>query len=421
MPQVVHRRQVRSFVIGTVVTVLAVVGIVVGIRPLFGGELLGLPYTYVTATFTDVGTLDTKRDVRENSVPIGKVSDVEYRDGKAVVTLRIDGHVPVYADATASIEDESPLAQKFVNLDRGTPAAGPLGNKVIDSSRDTNATNLDEVLNILDPQTRSSLQTTLQQLGGGLGGHSQDLNDVLRVAKGGIDDLGTVSRTLSSPKSDLPALLASADGLTGHLQNHDQQIKDLIGQAQKTLAAANVDGTKPLRETLQGLPSTLRDARTALDSLNKPLADAQSAVSTLQPGGRALGASVPDLRGVLREAVPPLDKVPGVADSAEPAVEDLTHTLSDARPLVPQVSETVKQTDALLAGVSPYAKDIGDFFAQKDLLAGTLAPDRHYFAIQVVFPGLHVASLPDPTVSRDPYPAPGKAAASDAEPTRGDP
>lgn len=421
MAKPVHRKHARSFVIGTIAIIVAGVAIMVGLRPLFGGELTGLPYTYVTAAFDDVGTLDTKRDVRENSVPIGKVSKIEYRNGKALVTLRIDGHVPVYGDATASVQDESALAQKFVDIRRGSPTAGPLGNRPINSGRNRNATNLDDVLNIFDPQTRDSLQRSVQQLGGGLGGHGQDLNDVLRVARPGIDDLGTVSRALSSRTADLPGLLSSADRLTGHLDNHDRQITSLLGRSEQTLRAVNTDDTKPLRQTLQGLPSTLRHARGALDALNQPLRDAQSAVSTVRPGGQALGRSAPDLRAVLRDAVPPLDQIPGVADSAKPAVDDLRQTLADARPVVPQVSETVKQADTLLSGVAPYSKDVGDFFGQKDLLAGTLAPDRHYFAIQVVFPGLHVASLPDPTVQRDPYPAPGKAAPSGEEPTRGDP
>lgn len=410
MARKVHRDHAKHAVIGIVGLAVVAVAIVIGIRPLLGGELTGLPYTYVTATFADVGTLKPKLQVRENSVVVGKVADVRYENHHAVVTLRLDGHEPIYRNASAKILDESALAQKFVNLDPGTPDAGPMGTGVIDETRsENNASNLDELLNVFDPETRANLQTAVQALGTGLAGHGQDINGAVRAAPGMLGDLGQVSTALTAPDARVPALLASADRLTGQFGGHDQQLSDLVRDADTTLRAVQIDGGRPLSNTLQDLPPTLRDARTALQALNKPLADVQSAFSTLQPGAAALGQATTDIRGVLREAVPPLDEVPDVADMAKPAVEDLTDAMTNLQPVAPQLRETLGHTKTLLAGLSPYSYDIGRFFGQQDLLSGEFAPDKHYLSAELPFPGLYNASLPDPLANKDPYPAPNHA------------
>jgi phospholipid/cholesterol/gamma-HCH transport system substrate-binding protein len=416
MAKALHRDHAKHAVIGLIGIAVAAVAIVIGIRPLMGGELTGLPYTYVTATFNDVGTLKPKLQVRENSVVVGKIADVRYENHHAVVTMRIDGHEPVYRNASATVLDESALAQKFVNLDRGTPDSGPLGTGVIDETRtDNNASNLDQLLNVFDPETRVDLSSAVRELGTGLAGRGGDINGALRAAPGMLDDLGRVSGALTGPGAQVPALLASADRLTGHLQGHDQQISDLVRDADTTLKAVQVDGGGPLAESLKDLPPTLRDARTALQDLHKPLADVQSAVSTLQPGARDLGDATPDVRGVLREAVPPLDEVPDVADKAEPAVDDLTDTMGTLQPLAPQLRETLHHTKDLMAGLSPYSYDVGRFFGQQDLLSGEFAPDKHYFSAQLPFPGLYAASVPDPLAGKDFYPTPNHAAATRPE------
>lgn len=405
----VHRDNARSVIVGAIFTVLAVVGIGYGMRPLFGGELQGLPYTYVTAAFKDIGTLRSGLGVRENSGATGKVVATRYENGRAIVTLRLDGKQHVYRNASAQILDESALGQKFVNLNPGTPDSGPLGGAVIPESRNEDASNVDQIFNIFDPPTRQSLDTTLNELGTGLGGRGTDLNDGLKNAPALLDDLGTISSSLSDKKADLVPLLNNANRLTGRFQGRTQQVEHLVTDLNTTLKAINVDNRKPMDQTLKELPPTLVTARAGLRSLDTPLSDLNKTLTTIQPGGRALGRATPDLRGVLREAVPPLNQVPEVSGKAVPAVDATTPAIADARPLVPQVADTLTQARRLLAGLSPYAADVGNLVGQKDLLAGQFSPDQHFFSAQAVFPGLNTAGISDPLARPEFYPAPGTA------------
>ncbi|NKQ54230.1 MCE family protein [Amycolatopsis sp. K13G38] len=411
MPKPVHRDVARRFLVGIAACVLAGVIGLVGAIVQTGGALPGKSYTYVTAAFGNVGTLNSGKDVKENGIRTGTVSQIVYSGGQAIVTLRLDGPRTVYRDARASVGDSSALGKKYIEFDPGTPSAGPLGNAPIPSSQTKDSSSLETVLDALDPQTRSALASSLQQLGTGLAGHGADLNGLVRAAPGMLDDVSQVAAAASSPDANLPGLLNSADNLVGRFSGREQQLTALVGQLDTTLRAVDVDNGAPLRDSLQKLPQTLVDLRGGLASLNAPLSDVRAALTTIEPGAQSLGQATPDLRGLLREGVTPLRKVPGVSKQALPAVDDLTHTLSDARPLVPQLAQTLHSADLLLFGLAPYAPDAGRFFSEHDLLSGQLSPDQHYFAAMLAAPSLYsVAGLPDPLVKQEPYPAPGGGA-----------
>jgi phospholipid/cholesterol/gamma-HCH transport system substrate-binding protein len=407
----VHRDEARKFLFGIGTLVLLVVVALVGGIVQSGGALPAKRYTYVKASFADVGILKAGKEVKTGGVRIGTVSDIDYVDGIAVATLRLDGRQDVYADATAKIGNVSALGKKFVELDPGTPGAGDLDDKGIALGQTKESTSLEDVLSALNPQTRKALQGALGELSTGLAGHGGDLNAVLARSPELLADLETVAAALSSDSSDLDGTLASADRLVTRFSGRQEQVRALLRNADGTMSALAVDEGRPLQETIKELSPTLIKARSALDALDAPLKDGHVALRELKPGAVALGRSTPTLRAVLRDAVDPLEKVPPIGRSADPALKDLTTTLADARPLVQPVTSAVDSLDQLLFPFAPYAGDAGRFFSQHDLLSGTLgSDDQHYFAAMLTGVGLFsVDGLPDPLYRSEPYPEPGTA------------
>lgn len=419
MPQPVHRNHARTFVIGVVA--LAVAGVIayLGVTVQGGGELPAKPYTFVKAAFDDVGMLKEQQDVTQNGVRIGSVRAVDYVDGAAVVTMRLDGDRVIYRDARATVRNESALGRKQIGLHPGTPERGPLGDGVIPVAQTRSSAALDDVFTALDKRTRAALQTGLRELGGGLGGHGRDLHDALQSAPDLLADLGEVSGALADPQADVPALLQTANRLAGRFAGRERDMAVLLEQVDATFSAISVDKARPLADTVRALPPTLRQARQGLSALDRPLADLRSAVATARPGGEALGAAAQDVRGFLRESISPLTKLPAVSAKATPAVGHLTRTMADARPLAPRLSHTVADADVLLRGLAPYATDIGRFFSEHDLLSGQIAPGKHFFSAMLVMPGLRSASAPDPAADIVPYPEPGGGAWDDNPVTGG--
>lgn len=403
-------RQHRALLLGLMVVALFGLSIYVAVI-----AARGLPfsdYAYARAAFDDVGPLRPGDDVRMNSVRVGQVSEIEYVDDRAVVTMQLQGDRQVHGDARATVVSRSALGQKFVELDPGRPGAGELGDEVIPESRTGDSRDLDYLLDALDAPTRRGAVSTLRNVGGGLAGHSEDLHDFVRSAPSTLTSLGEVSAAAGSSEAEIVAMLQSADALAGRFAGRQEDIAALLRQTDSTLAALAVDRGEPLRRTLTEAPGTLAQAEVAFDALDQPLRDLESGMRTLEPGARALGSAAGDLRGFLRESTVPLEKVPGVARQASPAVRELTRTLADARPLVPAAGEALASARTPLEVLSPYAPEVSLWFTYARSVLGDGTSDRHWLRFNVPASsesGSGASTQRDPMVQRNPYPAPGTA------------
>src|SRR5688500_3407514 len=98
----------------------------------------GRDYTYATVAFDDVSAgLRDGSDVRVRGVRVGQVHGTSYEDGEARAELQLPSGFSIYRDATARVSSRSSLGQRYVDIDPGTAAAGPLGDAVIPKSRTT--------------------------------------------------------------------------------------------------------------------------------------------------------------------------------------------------------------------------------------------------------------------------------------------
>jgi phospholipid/cholesterol/gamma-HCH transport system substrate-binding protein len=82
--------------------------------------------TRVTVEFKDVAGLDEGTAVRVAGVRVGKVSKIRLVDGKAMVDIELDRDVALRQGASASIESQGLLGEKYVELVPGPFGAPPL-------------------------------------------------------------------------------------------------------------------------------------------------------------------------------------------------------------------------------------------------------------------------------------------------------
>ncbi|KQY55693.1 hypothetical protein ASD11_14355 [Aeromicrobium sp. Root495] len=398
----------------TVLGLLVILGFVAALyTAIFASTgLPGQTHTVVKARFSEVGGLRVGDDVRQASSRVGQVRSIDLQKDVAVVTLQLDGDRSVYKDAKARLWARSSLGQNFVELSPGTAKAGSLGTAEIAQTSTTPASELDDLLSVLDKPTRTALATTLRETGGGLSGHSQDFSAFLKNGAPILKDLGTVSQAATSDQADLPALLASADRLASRFEGNEEAVTSLLGQLDDTLAAVGADEGNDLTEILEKAPSTLDETKQALGSLQEPLADLDVTVNEIKPGAEAMGRATSDLRKTLRDGRKPLGKVPDVADQAEPALEDLTDMMADARPLAPKLEKTFKATSSAAQYMAPYAAEISQFFDYWSSANGSGDASGHWLRLGfVVRPEtvLSATNLKDPLSHRNTYPKPGQA------------
>ena len=111
------------------------------------------------------------QSVRVAGVTIGAIGPVKLEDGRAVVTLEIEPKFKdlVKDDATALLRSKTGLKDMFVEVDPGHGKTLPAGGR-IELSDTLPDVNLDEVLAVLDSDTRPYLQLLINGGGKGLAG-----------------------------------------------------------------------------------------------------------------------------------------------------------------------------------------------------------------------------------------------------------
>jgi phospholipid/cholesterol/gamma-HCH transport system substrate-binding protein len=371
--------------------------------------------TYVKAAFENIDTLSRKDPVRQFSKGIGRVIDISYDHGQAVVTLQIEkgGDYPVYKNATAEVKDQSAVGSKFVELNPGTADAGPLGDGIIPKTQTKSSRDIWQILDLFDPATRAGAHGFLTQFGGGLVAQSDNLKDFVLTGSDTLNDLGSVSHAIAAPQADLPSLLNAADRLSGRFHDRQDQIASLINQTDSTFAAFTVDEAKPLDDVLKKLPSTLDELKLATDSLNAPLDDTRAAMVGFEGGASSLGDSEKDLRGIFREGVPVLHQVPDVADQTTPAFKDLTPAFRDTKHLSPRAADALNDLARPLRDLAPYSKEFGYLFTRgRSFLSEGTANGVHYARLNADVQGPYSFTgglVKACHYATDPYPKPGQA------------
>ncbi|GAA5161614.1 hypothetical protein GCM10023321_46140 [Pseudonocardia eucalypti] len=407
-----RRKMGRSFTAGAIVMV-----ILAGITALTFSAVNGMPFVprkTVRAEFNNIHSLAVNDDVRRNSARIGRVSGVELRGDHALVTMELDGDPAVFSDAVARVWDVSALAAKFVELEPGTPTAGPIGDgDVLPAARNEDSADVWRVLNIFEPKTRAEMAGFLREFGGGSLGHGGDLNAFLRSGPGMLDDLGTVSESLASPRFNLPRLINTNTTLAGRFKGREAQISELLRQTDETFRGFTVGQSAPLKAVLAKTPDTLRAIRPAMDEMGPTLAETRLAMVDLRGGAKGLGDATPDFRGFLRDSVPVSHQVPGFTDDARSPVGKLRHTLDDARPLVNRAVDTFDYLRDPVHVLAPYGPEAGSLFTRMhSFVSRGPEPGKRYATVTANFgPTTLTGSALKSGGKRfvDAYPAPGEA------------
>ncbi len=416
MNAVIRRESARrASVRAGLVTILALIAMLVFAITAQNGVpdyVPGASRNQIKASFADVGPLRAGDEVRIAGVRAGYVEDIEIVDGAPVVDMRLDGNRAVYRDATVSLGARSALGQKYVELQPGTASAGEISaGQTIPATQTRSSTELDQALEIFDAKTRNATGSTLREVGGGLVGRGKDARDGLHAAPQLLDDVARISRALAQDDgSDLTQMLKAADALAGTLAGRSDELAQLTRELGVTVDAVNVDDGGPLSETLRQGPETLADLRGALDALDEPLRVTASAVTRLRPVAEKLGDATPELRGFLREAVPPLREVPGVSDDLTVAVTDLTPLVRDLHPLVDQARTAVARAENPLSSLVPYLNETINFFARAGNAMSTGDKNGRWLRVNIVVtPEVLLGLVPvkSPLTVREPYPAPG--------------
>jgi phospholipid/cholesterol/gamma-HCH transport system substrate-binding protein len=226
---------------------------------------LGAKYHQFQLTFPTADGLVSGSDVLESGSKIGTISDIlPTQDNSALVTVQIsDDHWPLHTGTTADIRPKSLLGEKYVDIHDGSAGGAVLDTAVVlHENQKAVPVELDQFINSLDEPTRNAARVLLNDLGAGVAGRGQSLNQAIAAGKADLQNLSVFGTTLNNRDADLDRILVGLDGVLGKISTNDQltQLSQLITNGQATLNAI---------ETQQAAFSRgFVDAQTALGELN---------------------------------------------------------------------------------------------------------------------------------------------------------
>ena len=240
----------------------------------------GQDYT-LNASFKDANGVQRGADVVIAGHAIGQVTGVQAEGDRSVVSMRIgQQYAPIHDGSIARIRYSTLLAQKYIELTPVSHGSTLSSGATIPSTDTITPVDFDQFLSALDPQTRAKLQVVVQQLGGGVDGRQQAINDWLDQLHGlsveseppldtfaqhddNIDrittNLAVTGNRLAQSKDNLGQLVVSANDVNNRMADQNANLDGLIKHLAELMADFNL--------TLQGNESNLHQTVTLLDPL----------------------------------------------------------------------------------------------------------------------------------------------------------
>lgn len=338
-------RRTNYTLIGTVVTSLLAIGLILGITRPEWQQYLDWGFTTREVHMTgDYFVLANSSKIKIGGVEVGRIDNIEREpDGSSVMKVRVRSDVPdlVGSAPSANLRTATLLGGiVYIDLlpggDRTQPWRDP-----IPVERTQLPTELSQVVQTIQPDALKGLPATVNGLQGALNnGGVQAIGDLGRYAPGALGPGAGVINSLSgnNPGTDLPAVVNGLQKTTAVLHRQDGQIQSILADLHTTTSAFAAS-SKPTAQAIHELPSALDTARPGLARLSGTLDNLKATAGPARP-------TVQELDKLLQRLDPFLVH-------ARPVVNDLRYALIETRPLVQALVPASQDLRTVFDGLDP--------------------------------------------------------------------
>ncbi|MGI8945530.1 MAG: MlaD family protein [Thermoleophilaceae bacterium] len=274
--------------------------------------------------------------VRTAGVEIGLIGDVELEDGRAVVTLELEPEYEGYVrrDATVLLRTRTGLKDMFVEVDPGTgPPISEHGRVAVQNTAPD--VDLDEILAVLDTDTRDYLDLLVTGAGKGLEGRGSDLRETFARLGPLNRDVRKVTSAVARRRRNLARLVNRYGSLTRELSTKDRDIVRLVRASNAVFESLAAEDPQ-ISDTVRRLPAALRQTQATLAKVDTFGRRLGPTLEALRPPIRRLDTANRAVLPFLREATPQIrGQIRPFARVARPFTRDLgvaARDLSKAAP-----------------------------------------------------------------------------------------
>jgi virulence factor Mce-like protein len=310
---------------------------------------LGKKYT-ITATLPTANLLAPGARVTAAGAEVGSVKAVEaakHDPAKVQVELELtdDRVFPLPDDSRITVRTRSQVGENYVEIQVGTSkrTVADHGSLGLDSANEF--VSVDEILSVLQGDTRERARTMFQQLGSALTGRGDELNRTLRGVEGTFGNGRQLTEILDADRENVAELVDHLGAVTAAIGDREAAVQTIATQGLTSLRAIS-DRNAALESILRKLPPTMATVRETtatlgrvsdstapvVDDLAQATEDLRPTLLALAPAAntgvglvRQLDRSVPDIHTLTHTAAP-------LGDPVVPAIRALRSTLCQANP-----------------------------------------------------------------------------------------
>jgi phospholipid/cholesterol/gamma-HCH transport system substrate-binding protein len=276
--------------------------------------------------------------VRVAGMRVGDVGEVELHEGRARIRLDLEREHDglVRRDASVLLRPRTGLKDMFLALDPGSrsePAVPEGGTIHVDNTLPD--VNSDEILAVLDADTRAYLKLLIGGAGKGLRGRSNDLREVFRRLGPLHRDLAAINREVVTRRRNLSRLIHNYGSTVSRLGEEDEDLTALVANASRVFGRLAEEDAQ-ISDAVRQLPGALAQTEEALVNVRELGEVAGPAFRALRPAFAEVDEANAELRPLAEQAEPILrTKLRPFVRAAQPVVDDLlpaARNLSKASP-----------------------------------------------------------------------------------------
>jgi phospholipid/cholesterol/gamma-HCH transport system substrate-binding protein len=369
--------------------VVAVIAVAVLMFGSSGGE------TYVLH-MQSANQLVTGNSVEVGGLPIGKVTDISLSsDNQANVKIEVtDGDfTPLHEGTTAVVRVASlpSVANRYISLTPGPNNAPKIpGGGVIEGDKTTNAVDLDQIFNTLDPSTRKGLQGVLQGFATWYAGQSDNLGQSFKYLGPSLQSFAEVMGELDRDQKAFTVFVINGARTVSAIAQRRDDLANLVTNG-NVFARAISQQNASLDQALRFFPLTLQQGSTTFTTLISTLRDLNHLTNVSKPATKNLAPFLSQFADLFKTMQPDFKDLRYIVRNPGPAND--ANDILKAMPSLEQLAATntknsvaaLKQGQDVIDFIRPYAPDFAAWITHFAAVPGYYDADGHYARVLPIF------------------------------------
>ncbi len=366
----------------------------------------GRSYYTLYALMNNADNLEDHYDVRIGGLLAGQVLGTTVRNHLADVQLQLSSSFkPLRSDSRIEIRLRSAIGVRYLEIIPGTHGTPLPNGATIPASQTSTPVDLDQVLATFDPETRTRTRELLGELGTGVAGQGQAINNVLGTLPGFLSSVGSVSAAINARPGAMRALISSSQGAAAAFDPVRGNLANGFQPEAQALSPFAVQGAS-VQATLEQAPPTLSELHSGLPAVSALVAQVQGLAQAATPTLAAAPAALNETTALLRDAGPGLRSANATLHLARGAVSPTLSFLKTAQPAFSQINQALASALPVVQYVAPRSCGLSDAFTGwSEIMKFGTAYDN-FIRFTITETGSVLAGQPGADDLSNPYPAP---------------